>query len=575
MVFVPQRAVPSFTDNLMFEFRAAGLRALRFGREALQGAMASRHRPSADLSNAPVLAEISSPLWTVLGGAKDRALTAGKVQNLRMAIRGIDGIVVPAGEIFSFWRQVGRASRGRGFVAGRELREGCLISSVGGGLCQLSNALYEAALAAGCEIVERHAHSRVVPGSRAELGRDATVFWNYVDLRFRRATSFRIDARLTDTQLIVTLRGGSARQATADGCGSETAAKAAHDCTSCGQTACRRNNPDLPATDTMPVAWLVDGAKPEFTRLFQSMAKKQDALFLPTRRLGQDRYAWPTGLCGSETTATLATLRRSYDLRHAGSGGVLQARAMAADARIAKRFAARLSHLHTHAVVAQNLLPHLWLSGALQGRSFTVLMDRLPMEALQERLDAGAQLYPESPTLADFRASAEIVIAERQALRAARQLYTAHAGIAALFPEKAVLMPWAPAKPLPALRGGRSILFPASALARKGAYALREAVAGLDIDLVVSGSAREMPGFWGPLPARRPGAGGLPPILAAVVLPALVEHQPRVLLAALAAGIPVIATAACGLGQREGLTIVPENDAAALRAALVAALTRA
>ncbi len=88
-------------------------------------------------------------------------------------------------EVFSFWRHVGRPTRGRGFADGRELREGCIVPSVGGGFCQLSNALYAAALDAGCEIVERHAHSRRVPGSMAEAGRDATVFWNYVDLRFR------------------------------------------------------------------------------------------------------------------------------------------------------------------------------------------------------------------------------------------------------------------------------------------------------------------------------------------------------------------------------------------------------
>jgi len=58
----------------------------------------------------------------------------------------------------------------RGFVAGRELREGCVIPSLGGGLCQLSNALYDAALKAGVEIVERHAHSQVIPASLAEVG---------------------------------------------------------------------------------------------------------------------------------------------------------------------------------------------------------------------------------------------------------------------------------------------------------------------------------------------------------------------------------------------------------------------
>ena len=60
--------------------------------------------------------------------------------------------------------------------------------------------------------------------------------------------------------------------------------------------------------------------------------------------------------------------------------------------------------------------------------------------------------------------------------------------------------------------------------------------------------------------------------IAAIVLPAIVEHQPRALLAALASSIPVIATPACGLAPRAGLTLVPPMDAEALRAALVACL---
>ena len=87
-------------------------------------------------------------------------------------------------------------SRLKGYVDGRELREGCIIPNVGGGLCQISNALYDAALKANFEIIERHAHSQIIAGSLAEQGRDATVFWNYVDLRFRSANAFRIEAKL-------------------------------------------------------------------------------------------------------------------------------------------------------------------------------------------------------------------------------------------------------------------------------------------------------------------------------------------------------------------------------------------
>ena len=93
----------------------------------------------------------------------------------------------------------------------------------------------------------------------------------------------------------------------------------------------------------------------------------------------------------------------------------------------------------------------------------------------------------------------------------------------------------------PIARGGRTILFPASALGRKGAYELRAALSGLDAELVVAGGATEHDGaFWDGLKVRRLD-GRMPERLAAVVLPAVVEHQPRALLRALAAGIPVIA----------------------------------
>src|SRR5262249_14816692 len=131
---------------------------------------------------------------------------AGKVQNLRVAARYLHGLVIPAGSLFGLWAQGPRPMRRLGFVRGRELREGCVIASVGGGLCQLSNALYDAALTAGCEIVERHAHSRRLPGSMAALGRDATIFWNYVDLRFRPPVDCQLEVSLDRDRLAVALR---------------------------------------------------------------------------------------------------------------------------------------------------------------------------------------------------------------------------------------------------------------------------------------------------------------------------------------------------------------------------------
>ncbi len=54
-----------------------------------------------------------------------------------------------------------------------------------------------------------------------------------------------------------------------------------------------------------------------------------------------------------------------------------------------------------------------------------------------------------------------------------------------------------------------------------------------------------------------------------VVLPAHIEHKPRFLLRAIACGIPVIATDACGLGEMAGVTTIPVEDLAALRSAMI------
>jgi vancomycin resistance protein YoaR len=155
-------------------------------------------------AGAVLLAEDESRLYS-MADPRERALELGKVQNLRIAAAAIDGIVLAPGETFGFWRAAGRATRGKGYVIGRELRQGCVIPTIGGGLCQLTNALSRIAHRAGMEIVERHSHSVHPEGFFIDGSTDATVFWNYVDFRFRSATSVRIGAVLDEARLIVRL----------------------------------------------------------------------------------------------------------------------------------------------------------------------------------------------------------------------------------------------------------------------------------------------------------------------------------------------------------------------------------
>lgn len=557
-------AIPTRRSQLLFEAKAAALRIPRLARDLIERPRLGREAERST-SMRPFATSIS-PLWA--GG--EATLTAGKVQNLRLAARAIDGRAFEAGEVFSFWRHVGRPSARRGFALGRELREGCLVPNVGGGLCQLSNALYDAALEAGFEIVERHAHTAKVPGSLAELGRDATVFWNYVDLRFRAPGPFVIEARLTARELIVRLLGHGAspeRPAAPRHRLDALSARAPSSCASCGEARCPSNAPGLARARFGRTAFLVDRAEPELARWVSASHADRDVMMLPVdpRLVPRARYAWPTDFA-SVRQALGPTIVRSIASRRLASQGAARQRALLAhDARLAAWMAARLSAEDTHLVVAQTLLPFLWQRGALGGRTFDVLAARLPMSALHARLDRARREIPESPTLADFRAPASLVQAEDEALEAAARVITAHAEIAALFGARAERVPWAMPRARRARPGDR-IVFLGPVVARRGVHLLREVMRETDRPLVVPGRDLEGGFDWG-RPVERAAADPLEGA-AAVVLPAWVEHSPRELLRAAARGVPVLASAACGLEGVAGVRTVPTGDERALGQAI-------
>jgi len=257
-----------------------------------------RHQKNMTLISAEVISSSRTPLWTEIE-PEERFLVAGKIHNLRLAVRRLDGLEVPAGQTFSFWRQVGRASRLRGYVEGRELREGCIIPNVGGGLCQISNALYDAALDSGLEIVERHAHTQVVAGSLAERDRDATVFWNYVDLRFRSDTPFRIEAQLDEKDLTVRFRAEKKTLPM-----SQTIRRipvhndTPQSCATCEMGDCHRVVDSGTHREFGKTAFLVDEFSPEFDSYIQTNRISKDELFMPLdgKRFKRGNYAWTTDL---------------------------------------------------------------------------------------------------------------------------------------------------------------------------------------------------------------------------------------------------------------------------------------
>ncbi|HEY1796779.1 MAG TPA: VanW family protein [Stellaceae bacterium] len=573
---VAEWGVPTRRGNAIFQAKVLCHRARRgvgnlFVGPARLGKDAAPESPA-------VLGESRTPLWAA-GVPEERRYELGKVHNLRRAAARIDGIVIPAGQVFGFWRQIGRVSRRRGFVNGRMLKEGCLVPAVGGGLCQLSNALYDAALQSGCEIVERHAHSRIVAGSAAAAGRDATVAWNYVDLRFRAFAPLRIEVRLSADELIVRFHGQPGPGRTASGAPTNAPGDAlpvARSCTTCGEVSCFRHESAPREEVTGCTAFLVDENWPEFRDYVAATRRGGDILGVPLD-LGRHtpaRYRWGGDGFGRTGSAPLAAILRAVTIRRAPAQGAARRQAeLAGTERIAARLARLLTPEVTSVCVAQSLLPHLWRDGHFGGRRIEVLMTRLPMAELQNRLDHAFAEHPGRATLGDFRASSTLVAAETEALALAARIITPHRDIAALFPGKALLLDWrmpAPPAAAPAAPRPRRIAFPGPTVARKGAFELRDVAASLGLEVALLGSELEGDAFWGDVSTCRPDSARRFDGIAAVVQPALVEDQPRHLLAALDARVPVIATPACGIGPHPLLTLVPAGDPRALTAALAA-----
>lgn len=121
----------------------------------------------------------------------DMVYQYNKIVNLRLAVKRLDGLILRPGELFSYWKLIGRPSYRKGYVDGMVLRGGRVTMGVGGGLCQLSNLIYWMTLHTPLTVVERHRHGYdVFPDSNRTqpFGSGATCFYPYGDLMIRNET---------------------------------------------------------------------------------------------------------------------------------------------------------------------------------------------------------------------------------------------------------------------------------------------------------------------------------------------------------------------------------------------------
>ncbi len=127
--------------------------------------------------------------------------------NLRLACEAINGIILNPGDVFSYNDALGERTAKKGYKPGPMYVGDKTVLGTGGGICQVSSALYYCAMVSDLEILVRKNHG--FAASYVPLGMDATITWGSIDFRFRNNSGYpiRIEASANGGSTTITLVG--------------------------------------------------------------------------------------------------------------------------------------------------------------------------------------------------------------------------------------------------------------------------------------------------------------------------------------------------------------------------------
>ena len=142
----------------------------------------ARRPPSAPTAEAKAMGitGVVGSYYTTYGGIPSR------LHNVALVAQLIDGALIAPGKTFSFNGTTGERTAEKGFQEAPVIINGELQTGLGGGICQVSTTVFNAAYEAGLEIDERTNHALYI--SHYPLGRDATVNYPDLDLKFTNDT---------------------------------------------------------------------------------------------------------------------------------------------------------------------------------------------------------------------------------------------------------------------------------------------------------------------------------------------------------------------------------------------------
>lgn len=133
-----------------------------------------------------------------------------RMNNLRVAAGNLNNTVIKASETFSFNDTMGPSTKEKGYKEAKIFdADGNVIQGYGGGICQISSTLYNAALELNLEIIERHEHSKKV--QYVENGKDAAISYDRLDLKFRNTLDYDLTIKCTvdDNKVYISFLGNT------------------------------------------------------------------------------------------------------------------------------------------------------------------------------------------------------------------------------------------------------------------------------------------------------------------------------------------------------------------------------
>ncbi len=110
--------------------------------------------------------------------------------NIELATKACNGYIIKPGETFSFNTVVGKRTTERGYKEAGVYSNGQTDTGIGGGICQVSSTLFNAALESNMVITARRSHSLSV--SYLPRGRDAAVSWGGPEFKFKNPHKFPV-----------------------------------------------------------------------------------------------------------------------------------------------------------------------------------------------------------------------------------------------------------------------------------------------------------------------------------------------------------------------------------------------